>query len=66
MKRFVLTRIIGLSLLSVTMSFASAEKCKCYEDMSTGELQKKVEELSASDKLPFGMGIELMKRWANN
>jgi DeoR/GlpR family transcriptional regulator of sugar metabolism len=34
-----------------------------YQDISTVELQKKVERLSQNGELPFPMGMELMKRW---
>jgi hypothetical protein len=35
-----------------------------YQEMSTAELETKVERLSQNGKLPFPMGRELMKRWA--
>lgn len=35
-----------------------------YQEMSTVELEKKVERLSQNGDLPFPMGVELMKRWA--
>ncbi|CAA6822274.1 MAG: Unknown protein [uncultured Sulfurovum sp.] len=35
----------------------------CCMKMSTAELQEEVEKLSQIGKLPFEMGIELIKRW---
>jgi len=34
-----------------------------YQDMSTTELEKEIERLTDSGDVPFGMGVELMKRW---
>lgn len=34
-----------------------------YQYMSTEELEKEVEKLTASGDIPFDMGMELMKRW---
>ncbi len=36
---------------------------KHFTQMSTTELQKEVEKLANANKLPFEMGLELMKRW---
>lgn len=63
---------IKLAALSViTLSTAQAGVCDNAEDipntsytnMTTAELQKAVEKLSSENKLPFGMGVELIKRW---
>lgn len=35
-----------------------------YQEMDIEELQKEVERLSQNGDLPFPMGMELMKRWA--
>jgi hypothetical protein len=35
-----------------------------YQDISTAELQKRVERLSQNGEIPVPMGMELMKRWA--
>lgn len=35
-----------------------------YQEMNIEELQKEVERLSQNGDLPFPMGMELMKRWA--
>jgi hypothetical protein len=34
--------------------------------MSTPQLQKEVERLSIEGKLPFEMGLELIKRWSDS
>jgi hypothetical protein len=34
--------------------------------MGTPELQKEVERLSIDGKLPFEMGLEIMKRWSDS
>jgi len=35
-----------------------------YQEMDIEELQKEVERLSQNGDLPFPMGMELIKRWA--
>ena len=60
----MLNKIIALSLLSVSLTFASTITPKDYLTMSTIELEKQVEKLSLSGKLPFEMGLELIKRWS--
>lgn len=35
-----------------------------YQEMSTVELEQKVERLSQNGELPFPMGLELMNRWS--
>jgi len=34
-----------------------------YTNMSTAELEQKVERLTVNGTVPFEMGMELMKRW---
>ncbi|TNF44199.1 MAG: hypothetical protein EP216_02470 [Epsilonproteobacteria bacterium] len=70
--------IIGLTLITTSMTFATTttdidkiemkkSETLCYTSdcMSTPQLQKEVEKLSIEGKLPFEMGLELMKRWSN-
>lgn len=59
----IITQTIALSLLSVTLTFASINNDTKYSMMSTVELEKKVEKLSLNGDLPFEMGMELIKRW---
>jgi len=67
MKKQLLARIILLAILSVNVSFASAnQKTQNYASLNTMELQKMVEKLSLSGEVPFEMGIELMKRWSHS
>lgn len=67
MKKQLLSRIILLAILSVNVSFASAnQKTQNYASLNTMELQKMVEKLSLSGEVPFEMGIELMKRWSHS
>jgi hypothetical protein len=71
--------IIGLTLISTSMTFATSTtkidkmetktlETLCYTSdcMSTPQLQKEVERLSIEGKLPFEMGLELIKRWSDN
>lgn len=71
--------IIGLTLISTSMTFATSTtdinkmETKTYETlcytsdcMSTPQLQKEVERLSIEGKLPYEMGLELMKRWSDS
>lgn len=67
----------GLALLATAVTFASdtttaatmetevqTKICLTEDCMSTPKLQEEVERLSVEGKLPFEMGLELMKRWA--
>jgi hypothetical protein len=68
---------IGLALLTTVVTFASEtthENLKTAADtkiclteacMSTTKLQEEVEKLSIEGKLPFEMGLELIKRWSD-
>lgn len=69
-----IVNIIILSYMSVTTMYASSNNDlnnnkitipidNIYQNMSTAELQKKVEELSKDNRVPFVMGLELIKRW---
>lgn len=70
---------IGLAMLSTSMTYATttfdtkvvetdtqAKICLTEDCMSTKKLQEEVERLSVEGKLPFEMGLELMKRWSND
>ena len=59
----IIKQTIALSILSVTLTFASINNDTDYSMMSTVELEKEVELLSINGDLPFEMGIELLKRW---
>lgn len=77
MKKFV-KALIGSALLTTTITYAGQTatietktdvKTKiCYSEdcMSTQTLQEHVEKLSLEGKLPFEMGLELMKRWSDD
>jgi hypothetical protein len=71
--------IIGLTLISTSLTFATdttdmnkmetkSYETLCYTSdcMSTVQLQSEVERLSIDGKLPFEMGLELIKRWSDN
>ncbi|WP_373031268.1 hypothetical protein [Sulfurovum sp.] len=71
--------IIGLTIISTSMTFATSTtdlnkmETKTYETlcytsdcMSTTQLQKEVERLSIEGKLPYDMGLELIKRWSDS
>jgi len=69
----ILRKIIPLSLLTVSIIYASAlvnlndtSIQTTYSNMSTMELQEEVERLSQNGDVPFPMGIELIKRWTKN
>ena len=79
MTKKLITNIIGLALISTTMTYASTstetfsvetktngKNCVTEKCISTPTLQKEVEKLSIEGKLPFEMGLELMKRWTND
>lgn len=59
----IIKQTIALSILSVTLSFASINNDTDYSMISTEELEKTVEKLSINGDLPLEMGLELMKRW---
>ena len=59
----IIKQTIALSLLSVTLTFASINNDTDYSMISTVELEKKVELLSINGELPLEMGLELIKRW---
>ena len=59
----IIKQTIALSILSVTLTFASINHDADYSMMSTVELEKEVELLSINGELPLEMGLELMKRW---
>ena len=55
---------LGTVYASNNMNFNKTNvTTKHYTKMSTAELQKEVEKLANANKLPFEMGLELMKRW---
>ena len=70
--------IVGLALLTTAVTFASdtihenvttevqTKICLTEACMSTTKLQEEVERLSIEGKLPFEMGLELMKRWSED
>lgn len=75
-KKFI-KNFIGLALIATSTTYATTtiniEKTKtfetiCYSNacMSTPKLQEEVERLSIEGKLPFEMGLELMKRWTDS
>lgn len=63
--RFIalLTLTLGLVYASTVISTQKEKTTLSYKDMSTTQLQIEVEKLSNEGKLPFEMGLELMKRW---
>ena len=67
----ILRKIIVLSLITVTTTFAYNKENLCnlndksYQSMSTAQLQEEVEKHSINGDLSFAMGLELMKRWTN-
>lgn len=71
--------ITVLTLISTSMTLATSTtnmhkmetityETLCYTNdcMSTTQLQKEVERLSIEGKLPYHMGLELMKRWSDS
>lgn len=65
-----LSFIVTLSVITVSALYAFNNKPLEYEvtqndyaQMSTVKLQEEVEKLIQDDKLPFPMGVELIKRW---
>lgn len=69
MKINLLIKLATLSIITLTTANASicdgAEETPrvSYAEMTTAELQEAVEKLSSENKLPFEMGLELIKRW---
>ena len=59
----IIKQTIALSILSVTLTFASINNDTNYRMLSTVELEKEVQNLSINGELPFEMGMELIKRW---
>lgn len=67
----LLTKFIAISLIMVGIIYVTRlvelnNTCPevIYQEMDTADLQKEVERLSQNGDLPFPMGMELMKRWA--
>ena len=55
---------LGTVYASNNMNFSKTKvEVQDFTKMSTTELQIEVQRLSIEDKLPFEMGLELMKRW---
>ncbi|HHD81751.1 MAG TPA: hypothetical protein ENK94_00995 [Campylobacterales bacterium] len=69
MKTRFIIKLATLSILTFSSAYAGicdeAEEIPAvtYKNMTTAELQEAVEKLSAEDRLPFEMGLELIKRW---
>ncbi len=53
--------VTSMGIESATTEFTAVNTA--YQDMSTTELEKEIERLTISGDVPFGMGVELMKRW---
>ena len=79
MTKKLVKNFIGLALLTTTMTYANTTTknetidaavqtkiCLTEDCMSTKKLQEEVERLSIEGKLPFDMGMELLKRWSDN
>jgi hypothetical protein len=79
MTKKLIMNFIGFSLLTTTMTYAATTSkndshktnthpkiCLTEDCISTIKLQEEVEKLSIEGKLPFEMGLELMKRWSDN
>lgn len=65
------TKFITISLIAVCIIYATrlvelnhTFSEVSYQEMDTADLQKEVERLSQNGDLPFPMGMELIKRWA--
>jgi len=77
MREKFLKKFICLALLTTVVTFASdttyenmktavhTKICLTEACMSTTKLQEEVERLSIEGKLPFEMGLELIKRWSD-
>jgi len=69
-KNKTLTKIIALSLITVSILYASKlvqfnhtlPQVK-YHEMDLSQLQEEVEKRSQNGDLSFDMGLELMQRW---
>jgi hypothetical protein len=73
----IIKNLVGLALLTSSVTFASdtfneniktdvqAKICLTEACMSTTKLEEEVEKLSIEGKLPFEMGLELIKRWSD-
>ena len=73
----IIKNLVGLALLTTSVTFASdtanenvktdvhAKICLTEACMSTTKLQEEVERLSIEGKLPFEMGLEIIKRWSD-
>ncbi|CAA6820632.1 MAG: Unknown protein [uncultured Sulfurovum sp.] len=59
----LLTLTFGIVYAKNTISPNNEASQISYETMSKSQLQLEVERLSIEDKLPFEMGLELIKRW---
>jgi hypothetical protein len=57
--------VLSVSFLNACENTEEESTQKSFSTMSTQELQVEVEKLSQVGKLPFEMGLELMKRWQN-
>lgn len=79
MIKIFIRNFILFSIMTITCTYASStnnidsSKMKTYENLcyasdciSTKQLQNEVEKLSLEGKLPFEMGLELIKRWSDN
>lgn len=79
MTKKLVKNFIGLALLTTTMTYANTTTknetihtavqtkiCLTEDCMTTKKLQEEVERLSIEGKLPFDMGMELLKRWSDN
>ena len=69
----ILGKMIPLSLITASIIYAAwllnisdTSIQITYSNMSTIELEEKVERLSLNGDVPFPMGMELIKRWTNN
>ena len=70
----LVTRVSILSLIAVSIMYGAGIVLlsdntdttleTTYSNMSTTQLQSEVERLSKKEELPFTMGLELIKRWA--
>lgn len=77
MKKNILKSIVGVSLITTSITYASTTNKVikehkntglCYTElcMNTPELESEVEKRSLEGNLPFEMGLELIKRWTQN
>lgn len=79
MIKIFIRNFIVFASITTSSTYASStnnidsSKMKTYENLcytsdciSTQQLQKEVEKLSIEGKLPFEMGLELIRRWSDN